>query len=123
YSPSPSGTDSNLVLFFHGLGDSSKPFLQLGQNLQRTLPQTSILSLRALKRVPFLDPSEDAWMWWDSFDSLGEAIRNPNPTLALHAISHLLDYLISPIDEGGCGWPSDSIHLFGFGQGGSAALE
>lgn len=51
------------------LGDTDKPFFKLGQSLN--LPQTAVLSVRGLKRIPLLE--EDAFQYWDSFDSLGES--------------------------------------------------
>jgi hypothetical protein len=95
YSPSPDGIDSNLLIFFHGLGqypsvdlirqtvspnvayqlkwvttgDTFKPFAQLGKSLN--LPQTAILSLQAPTQIPLLE--EPAFQWWESFDNLGES--------------------------------------------------
>lgn len=51
------------------LGDTDKPFFKLGQSLN--LPQTAVLSVRGLKRIPLLE--EDAFQYWDSFDDLGES--------------------------------------------------
>lgn len=34
-----------------------------------------------------------------------------------------MDHLTTPSSQGGIGWKASNIHLFGFGQGGSAALE
>lgn len=70
YKPAPCGIDSNLLLLLHGLGDTADPFFSLGQRLQQTLPQTAVLSVQAPLRVPLLE--EEAWMWYDSFDALGE---------------------------------------------------
>lgn len=50
-------------------------------------------------------------------------VPQPNPTKFLDAFNKLLDYLTKDTVHGGCGWPSSNIHLFGFGQGGAAALE
>ena len=46
YAGAPSGVDANLLVLLHGLGDTSKPFFRLGEQLQRTLPQTAILSVQ-----------------------------------------------------------------------------
>ncbi|KNZ53931.1 uncharacterized protein VP01_3099g3 [Puccinia sorghi] len=67
YHPSPDGIDTNLLIFFHGLGDTHVPFGQLGRKLN--LPQTSWMSIRAFERVPFLE--EEAYQWWESFDETG----------------------------------------------------
>ena len=49
YAGAPSGVDANLLVLLHGLGDTSKPFFRLGEQLQRTLPQTAILSVCRLQ--------------------------------------------------------------------------
>ncbi|BGP42622.1 hypothetical protein JCM10449v2_006634 [Rhodotorula kratochvilovae] len=131
YAPSKDGADCNLLILLHG--DTVAPFFQLAQSLN--LPQTAVLSLQAPERVPLLE--EEAWQWWDSFDSLGELIPNPNPGATLHLLTALLTHLTSPISpspssssspatppkEGGCGWHPSQIHLFGYAQGGSCAGE
>jgi hypothetical protein len=66
--------------------------------------------------VPFLD--EQAYEWYPSFDNLGELITNPNPTLAFDLLTKVLRHLITD-----CHWPSSNVHLFGFVQGGSVAVE
>lgn len=121
YAGAPAGIDSNLLILLHGLGDRAAPFYDLGTSLQRTLPQTAIISVQGLKRVPLLE--EEAWMWWDTFDMLGELIPRPDPSKAIGALQGLLHYLCEPENQGGCGWKASDIHLFGFGQGGSLALE
>lgn len=50
-------------------------------------------------------------------------VPSPNLSAFLAAFKRLLDYLTKDVANGGCGWPSSSIHLFGFGQGGAAAME
>lgn len=35
----------------------------------------------------------------------------------------MIEYLIKPAEHGGCGWPSSSIHIFGYTHGGTAAIE
>ncbi|GAA6012544.1 hypothetical protein JCM11491_005428 [Sporobolomyces phaffii] len=116
YAPAPDGLDANLLIFFHGLGDTFAPFAQLGRSLN--LPQTAILSLQAPTQIPLLE--EPAFQWWESFDPLGEIIENPNPTTTLQLLTKVIDHLTSPA---GPNWPLSSIHLFGFAQGASAAGE
>ncbi|KAH0831157.1 alpha/beta-hydrolase [Lanmaoa asiatica] len=114
YTPSDDGTDENLLVLLHGLGDSHTPFAKLGQSFH--LPQTAILALRAPEQIPYL--YEQAFQWYTSFDPLGEIIQRPNPTSALEVMAKVLDYLIVE-----CAWPPNRIHIFGFGQGGSVAAE
>ncbi|GAA6018798.1 hypothetical protein JCM8202_002236 [Rhodotorula sphaerocarpa] len=118
YAASRDGIDANLLILFHGLGDTAKPFAQLGQSLN--LPQTAVLALQAPGRIPLLE--EEAFQWWDSFDQLGEIIPNPNPSKTLALLTKVLDHLTSP-SPSGCAWHPSQIHLFGFAQGGSCAGE
>ncbi|KAF8311991.1 hypothetical protein DL93DRAFT_2149541 [Clavulina sp. PMI_390] len=115
YHPSPDGVDENLLVMLHGLGDTEAPFANLGRQLN--LPQTAVLSLRAPSKIPYLD-DEDAFQWYESFDRFGDLLTQPNPTSALDVMDRVLNYLTSE-----CSWPPDRIHLFGFAQGGSVALE
>jgi len=90
------------------------PFGKLGKQLR--LPQTATLALRAPQQIPFLH--EEAYQWYPSFDQLGDIIERPNPAGAVTLLSTVLDHLMSV-----CTWPAQNIHLFGFAQGGSVALE
>jgi len=114
YAPSDDGTDENLLILLHGLGDTHIPFSKLGKSLK--LPQTAVLALRAPEQVPFL--YEERYQWFTSFDDLGEIIERPNPTPALQYLSKTIDHLIND-----CAWPINHIHFFGFAQGGSVAAE
>ncbi|KAF9467206.1 hypothetical protein BDZ94DRAFT_1249843 [Collybia nuda] len=114
YTPSDDGTDENLLILLHGLGDTHKPFARLGRQLR--LPQTAVLALRAPEQVPFL--YEESYQWYKSFDDLGEMIERPNPTPALDLLLKVVDHLTKD-----CGWPVNKIHIIGFAQGGSVAAE
>ncbi|KAJ7507200.1 hypothetical protein B0H11DRAFT_1970674 [Mycena galericulata] len=111
YAPSDDGTDENILILLHGLGDTHIPFSKLGRQLK--LPQTAVL---AAPRVPFL--YEESFAWFTSFDDLGELIERPNPTPALALMDRILQHLTDD-----CGWPLHRIHLFGFAQGGSRARQ
>ncbi|KAI1795241.1 hypothetical protein LXA43DRAFT_1108146 [Ganoderma leucocontextum] len=114
YHPSDDGTDENLLVLLHGLGDTQVPFGKLGRQLH--LPQTAALALRAPEQIPFL--YEQAFQWYASFDPLGELIDRPNPTPALELMSKVIEHLTKD-----CAWPPHRIHFFGFAQGGSVAAE
>ncbi|KAJ6613590.1 hypothetical protein B0H10DRAFT_216783 [Mycena sp. CBHHK59/15] len=114
YAPSDDGTDENILIFLHGLGDTHVPFSKLGRQLK--LPQTAVLALRAPDQVPFL--YEESYAWFPSFGDLGELIDRPNPTTALILMEAVFRHLIDD-----CAWPAHRIHLFGFAQGGSVAVE
>jgi pimeloyl-ACP methyl ester carboxylesterase len=66
--------------------------------------------------VPFL--YEESFAWFPSFDDLGELIEHPNPTPALLLMDRIFRHLTDD-----CAWPANRIHLFGFAQGGSVAVE
>ncbi|KAJ7625082.1 hypothetical protein DFH06DRAFT_1229792 [Mycena polygramma] len=114
YAPSDDGTDENLLILLHGLGDTHIPFSKLGRQLK--LPQTAVFAVRAPDQVPFL--YEESYGWFPSFDDLGELIERPNPTPALLLMDRIFQHL-----TGDCAWPANRIHLFGFAQGGSVAVE
>ena len=67
-------------------------------------------------RIPYL--YEEAYQWFPSFDDLGEPIVHPNPTSGVSTITTALSHLMRD-----CGWTPARMHLFGFAQGGSVALE
>ncbi|KAI0632624.1 hypothetical protein C8Q77DRAFT_1271766 [Trametes polyzona] len=114
YTPSDDGTDENLLILLHGLGDTHIPFAKLGRQLH--LPQTATLALRAPEKIPYL--YEEAYQWYTSFDPLGELLDRPNPTPALELLGKVVNHLVKD-----CAWPPQRIHFFGFAQGGSVAAE
>lgn len=84
YTPSADGINLNLLVLLHGLGnlkyynstslnthwtypigDSKKPFSNLGKQLK--LPQTATLSVQAPEPVPYMD---GCFQWFPSFDML-----------------------------------------------------
>jgi hypothetical protein len=66
--------------------------------------------------VPYL--YEEAFQWYESFDPLGDLLPNPNPTPALDLLTKIFNHLIND-----CGWSPQKIHIFGFAQGGTVAVE
>lgn len=113
YIPSSDGVDANLIIYLHGLGDNISQFINLSKKLH--LPQTASLVLEGPVPVPFFD---EARMWYQSFDMLGNLIQNPDPRVALNLLNDLIHTLTSRF-----GWDTRNIHLFGFAQGGSVAVE
>ncbi|EOR04647.1 hypothetical protein E3P92_01060 [Wallemia ichthyophaga] len=113
YVPSADGVDSNLIIYLHGLGDNISHFVNLSKKLR--LPQTASLVLQGPVPVPFFD---EARMWYQSFDMLGNLIQSPDPRIALNLLNDLIYTLTSQF-----GWDTRNIHLFGFAQGGSVAVE
>ncbi|KAI9276700.1 Alpha/Beta hydrolase protein [Phascolomyces articulosus] len=120
YSPSADGIDYNLLILFHGLGDSKGPFAQLGKKLN--LPQTASLAIQAPEPVPYMD---GCYQWHPSFDFLtGDLLTPENPARlkgllrTRKLVTELLEHLIND-----CGFETPRIFLFGFSQGGTVALD
>ena len=158
YHPSDDGTDENLLILLHGLGESrmhcgSSPMRLMSNSdlyscrryarpfwTSRAVSKTSadcnlsITSPREVRRTPSISDMwsseelmlsyripflyEEAYQWYTSFDPLGELLDRPNPTPAIELLRTVLDHLV---DE--CHWPPQRIHLFGFAQGGTVAVE
>jgi hypothetical protein len=68
------------------------------------------------RRLPYIDAP--AFEWYPAFDALAEPLAHPDPTPALGPLLAALTHLVRA-----CAWPPARIHLLGFGQGGTAALE
>ncbi|KLT41181.1 hypothetical protein CC85DRAFT_262474, partial [Cutaneotrichosporon oleaginosum] len=113
YAPSRDGSDANLLIMFHGMGDTKAAFAGLGSQLN--LPATAVLSLQAPLAIPLMDPP--AWTWFNAFDPLFNPLPNPDPSPTLPPLRALLSKLMI------LGWALEDIHLFGWQQGGTMALE
>ncbi|GMK53741.1 hypothetical protein CspeluHIS016_0103270 [Cutaneotrichosporon spelunceum] len=113
YTPSKDGSDANLLIMFHGMGDTKAAFAGLGRQL--SLPATAVLSLQAPLAIPLMDPP--AWTWFNAFDPLFNPLPNPDPSPTLQPLRALLSKLVA------LGWALEDIHLFGWQQGGTMALE
>ena len=116
-SPAPdSKPPTNILLLLHGLGDSKAPLQKLGQ--QMSLPETVCLAVRGPNPVPFQDGGAH---WGDDliFDSgTGDIDAD---TGFKNAIDLLVRRILRPLIDH-CGYRSRDVYLFGFGQGGMAAL-
>jgi len=60
-----------------------------------------------------------SYSWYNTFDRMFNPIPSPDPTKHIPTLRKLLEALTSPE----IGWELNRIHLFGWGQGGSMALE
>jgi hypothetical protein len=84
------------------------------------LPQTALLSLQAPFPIPFL---EDGFIWYPCFDENGFLLNDQLPKVkecihecALKCVEYLKEYVFTK-------YPPDRVYFFGFGQGGTIALE
>lgn len=122
-SSSPS---ENLLVLLHGRGErSAAPFAAFARKLN--LPHTTCLSLAGPSPLPFGVPGRE---WFARLDpETGEDLPADDPrdrrradSLArtTKALETLLDRL-TDVAKGG--WPSTRVHLFGFSDGGTVAIE
>jgi predicted esterase len=137
------GIDTNLLIFFHGAGDSHVPFDSLGRQIK--LPQTATLSLSAsmkMKLPPSLMQSSSSssssfvelpfglgYTWFEEMDYklTGEVLTNDHPqriTSLRHAVKSLDILLSSLTDQNNeSSWIPERIFLFGFSSGACLAME
>ncbi len=151
YQHSHDGVDENLLIFFHGAGDTHLPYSALGQKMQ--LPQTAILSLGASLSLnlsseynapvnlssKFVElPFDLGYTWFEEMDYefTGEQLPNDHPR-RLKSLKHALDFLelilcsLTGINDTNheefasesTTWIPERIFLFGFSAGGSLAME
>ena len=123
YGKSSDGKNNNLLLLLHGLGDQPKCYHQLATRM--TLPQTCFLSLAGPLHIPLLE-DEGGRSWFEAFDddyNLIEPKRGEERRLrSLDRTTALVSELIEKIVDQ-CGFLYKEVHLFGFSQGGTCALE
>lgn len=115
--PPTSPQPVNVIIFLHGLGDTTASFTHLGKQL--ALPETTCISLQAPTPLPFdlggyhwgddiiFDPSTGQMELDTGFEKAGKTIER----------DIIQEGLISK-----CGYKPRDIFLFGFGQGAMAAI-
>ncbi|KAJ3275720.1 hypothetical protein HDV01_007187 [Terramyces sp. JEL0728] len=101
---------SNLLVLFHGFGDTHKNFIKFGEKLQ--LPQTSLLSLCGPHSIPFFPGSS----WYDMYDEYGNDL---SPEAQLKCLKHTTKMILPVLQKK----VYKQIVLLGFGQGGTIALD
>ncbi|PRP83676.1 hypothetical protein PROFUN_03831 [Planoprotostelium fungivorum] len=117
YKPSPDGVDENLLILFHGMGDSEVPYAKFAQQLN--LPQTATLALRAPLSVPLM---EDSYCWIPSYDENFERLINsPLRLKGIEECRDRLDDIMRHLEE--LGWYAPSIFMLGFSQGGAVVMH
>ncbi|KAI1498494.1 Alpha/Beta hydrolase protein [Biscogniauxia marginata] len=122
-------TTTAILILFHGLGDSEASFTTFAKNLN--LPGVLSISVRGVSPLtPALLglPESDAtgptknFHWGDDLTiSTTTEDLDPDPGFS-KAEEIVLGKLIRETLVGKCGWETNDILLFGFGQGGSLAL-
>lgn len=114
--PTSSPSPTNILLLLHGLGDTHISFASLARRL--ALPETFCLAIRAPSPMPF---DIGGFHWGDDIvfksDSGGMDLQagfaRTTETLARAVQGVLMDK---------CGYGAREVLVFGFGQGGMAAL-
>ncbi|KAI0525700.1 alpha/beta-hydrolase [Xylaria bambusicola] len=122
-------TTTSILVLFHGLGDSEASFAKFAKNIN--LPGVLAISVRGISPLPpallGLPGSEAGqptshFHWGDDLTlSSDTGDLEPDPGFS-KAEELVLGKLIQGTLVGKCGWETNDILLFGFGQGGSLAL-
>nr|KAJ3418421.1 hypothetical protein HK105_008339 [Polyrhizophydium stewartii] len=132
YTPSADGVSGNLLVLFHGLGDTAANFAKFGVRMQ--LPQTAVCALTGPSPIPFFDEGTG---WFPHFDDEGEgklawiALEGDSENVAAAQMltatrALVVGFLAESVFESEShrdGWPAERVFLLGFAQGGAAALD
>lgn len=122
-------TTTAILILFHGLGDSEAPFTTFAKNIN--LPGVLSIAVRGIAPLPTallgsytveVPESITNYHWGDDLalsPSTGDL--DPDPGFS-KAESLVMGKLIRETLVEKCGWDTNDILLFGFGQGGSLAL-
>ncbi|KAJ1915966.1 hypothetical protein IWQ60_008264 [Tieghemiomyces parasiticus] len=120
YRPSPDGHNHNLLILFHGLGDTPANFIQAA--IAYHIPQTALLAVAGPAPIPYFPEGTG---WFPAFDVHGDPLPagHPDRIRGLKGTREWLARLISSYLCDTKGWRPEEIFLFGFSQGGTAALD
>ncbi|CAE7259409.1 TUBA [Symbiodinium microadriaticum] len=120
------GLERNLLIVLHGFGGRKEPFVDFAQKMR--LPLTASLVFNAPEALPeelLDDPPGFSWFsMWD--ENTGDFIQpSRKERRRLKSMEESMDLLwkaigILTVDFG---WRLNEIFLFGYGQGGSVALD
>ncbi|KAI0884457.1 alpha/beta-hydrolase [Annulohypoxylon maeteangense] len=119
-------TTTAILILFHGLGDSEASFASFAKSIN--LPGVLAISVRGVSPIPPALLGSEAsgpprnFHWGDDLTlspSTGDLDTDPGFSKAEGLV---LGKLIRETLIEKCGWDTDDIVLFGFGQGGSLAL-
>ncbi|CAG9460914.1 unnamed protein product [Pedinophyceae sp. YPF-701] len=111
---------NNILLLLHGAGDSARNFASLASRIR--LPNCCTLALQGPMQVPLLPNS---YAFHDFLESDMSPIvpeaAGRRRTDALQRARLAMEGLVAGLQ--GAGWRREGIHVFGYGQGGTLALE
>eukprot|EP01117_Protostelium_nocturnum_P000413 TRINITY_DN10479_c0_g1_i1.p1 TRINITY_DN10479_c0_g1~~TRINITY_DN10479_c0_g1_i1.p1 ORF type:complete len:323 (+),score=91.28 TRINITY_DN10479_c0_g1_i1:74-1042(+) len=119
YIPSSDGVDENILILFHGLGDSEKPYAAFAK--QFNLPQTACMAMRGPLSVPLLE--EGHYHWFPTYDESFNRMSGDDPRRlkGLKDLRVQMEQMFDVLES--YGWSSTCIFLLGFSQGGSVVLD
>ena len=115
--PPPPQQPINILLLLHGLGDSNIPFTTLGAQL--ALPETACISLQAPTPLPF---DLGGFHWGDDLHFDSATGQMDFDTGFQNAVNMIARDVIESVLLEKCSYLPRNIILFGFGQGGMAAV-
>ncbi|KAI4126289.1 MAG: hypothetical protein LQ338_003824 [Usnochroma carphineum] len=116
--PPPAGQSPiNVLILLHGLGDTKEPFTKLAKQL--TLPETVCISLQAPSPLPF---DLGGFHWGDDITFKQSAGTMDYDTGFEKSSRMIKEDIIDKVLLEKCGYKPRNILLFGFGQGGMAAI-
>ncbi|KAL8786051.1 MAG: hypothetical protein Q9213_003034 [Squamulea squamosa] len=115
--PPPGQGPVNVLLLLHGLGDTKESFTQLAKQL--SLPETSCIAIQAPSPLPF---DLGGFHWGDDI-TFNQSLGTMDYDTGFEKSSHILkeDVIRKTLLEK-CGYKPRNILLFGYGQGGMAAI-
>ncbi|KAL8762405.1 MAG: hypothetical protein Q9194_007551 [Teloschistes cf. exilis] len=116
-SPPQSQKPVNVLIMLHGLGDTKESFAKLARQMQ--LPETVCISVQGPQPLPF---GLGGFAWGDDF-TFSESSGTMDYDTGFENSNRLIkEEIIEKALMQSCGYKSRNILLFGFGQGGMAAV-
>lgn len=115
--PSSSPRPTNILILLHGLGDTLKPFTQLGKQL--SLPETVCISLQGSMPLPF---DLGGFHWGDDITFDQGSGGMDFDTGFEKAVNLIRRDIIEEALIKKCEFEAREVVIFGLGQGGMAAL-
>ena len=113
----PSSAAVNVLILFHGLGDTSKAFSKVAAAIR--LPETICITLQAPSPLPF---DLGGFHWGDDIVFDSSSSKMEMDTGFTKSAKLVTEDALRSVLLGECGFKHRDIILFGFGQGAMAAL-